>query len=258
MIIAKKVHKHYWLGQTVVKAVNGISLKVKQGEFIVIMGPSGSGKSTLLHLLGALDTPTQGEVLLDGINLKELDDWEMSMVRRKKIGYIFQSYNLIPTLSALENVILPLMPDRSITQENKLKRGIKLLRDVGLGDRILHKPEQLSGGERLRVAIARGLVNEPELVMGDEPTGSLDSKTSLQIMNLMREMNRKEKKTFVIVTHNPEIVMPGDRILHIRDGKLEKDGKEKAYHKKEREKWLEARKKVNSAHKKGLSEISKK
>jgi putative ABC transport system ATP-binding protein len=238
MIVAKDVHKHYQLGVEEIKAVNGISLKVEQGEFIVIMGPSGSGKSTLLHLLGALDTPTKGEVLLDGINLKKLNDWELSMVRRKKIGYIFQSYNLIQTLNALENVTLPLIPDRTVSNDEKLKRGIKLLREVGLGDRILHRPDQLSGGERLRVAVARGLVNNPELIMADEPTGSLDSKTSEQIMNLMREMNRKEKKTFIIVTHNAGIVKDGDRILHIKDGKLEHEHRTRAEILKEKKSFL--------------------
>lgn len=219
---AKNVHKYYLLGEnTIVKAVRGISLKIREKEFVTVLGPSGSGKSTLLHMLGALDRPTKGKIFIDGLDVSGFGDWELSMIRRKKIGFVFQAHNLIPTLTALENVIVPLMPDKSLTDEEKKVRGIRLLRDVGLGKRIYHHPNQLSGGERQRVAIARALVNNPAIVLADEPTGELDSRTANEIMTIMRKLNKHEDKTFVIVTHNEGLCKGCDVVFRLKDGQIE-------------------------------------
>jgi putative ABC transport system ATP-binding protein len=220
MIVAQGVSKYYYLGENVIKALDNVSLKVEDGDFVSIMGPSGSGKSTLMHLLGALDTPTSGDVLLDGINLKRLNDTELSMVRRKKIGFIFQVYNLIPDLNTIQNVMIPIWPERDISKETKIRKAVEILKKVGLGERLMHKPSQLSGGETLRVAIARALINDPAIIIGDEPTGSLDSKTAEVIMSLLRGLNREERKTVVIVTHNQDLLRPTDRIFYMKDGHL--------------------------------------
>src|SRR3989344_6510602 len=201
LIEAANVVKHYRMGEVVVEALRGVSLKIDQGDFAVIVGPSGSGKSTLMHILGALDHPTTGKVYMDGIDISELDDWHLAMIRRNKIGFIFQQFNLIPTLSALENVIIPTEP-MDIDKDDAEHRAAKLLADVGLSDRIFHKPNELSGGQRQRVSVARSLINNPEIIFADEPTGNLDSKTGEHIITLMHELNQKHGKTFVIVTHD--------------------------------------------------------
>jgi len=221
LIRVKNVTKEYHLGDTVVKALDGVSLSIYEGEFVVIVGPSGSGKSTLMHILGTLDHPTKGDVFVDNENVKDLDEWELAMLRRNKIGFIFQTFNLIPTLNALENVIIPTEP----LPGNKDKfedRGIEILTQVGLKNRMLHKPDELSGGQRQRVSIARSLINDPEIIFADEPTGNLDSVTGKQIFDLMRDLNKKENKTFVIVTHDTSLLNYATKKVYILDGKITK------------------------------------
>ncbi|MAG18284.1 MAG: lipoprotein-releasing system ATP-binding protein LolD [Candidatus Diapherotrites archaeon] len=221
VIEAKKVVKEYHLGETIVSALAGVSLKIYEGDFVVIVGPSGSGKSTLMHLLGTLDHPTRGTVLIDGEDISELDDWDLAMLRRKKIGFIFQSFNLIPTLNSFENVIIPTEPLPG-DKEKLEDRGIALLKKVGLGDRLLHKPDELSGGQRQRVSISRSLINNPEIIFADEPTGNLDSVTGRQIIDLMYELNTKENKTFVLVTHDETLLKYATKKVFILDGKITK------------------------------------
>ncbi|MCH7902283.1 ABC transporter ATP-binding protein [archaeon] len=221
LIRIENVSKEYHLGETVVKALDGVSLSIYEGEFIVIVGPSGSGKSTLMHILGTLDHPTRGDVFVDNENVKDLDEWELAMLRRNKIGFIFQTFNLIPTLNALENVIIPTEPIPG-NKEKFEDRGIEILTQVGLKNRMLHKPDELSGGQRQRVSIARALINDPEIIFADEPTGNLDSVTGKQIFDLMRDLNKKEHKTFVIVTHDTSLLNYATRKVYIFDGKITK------------------------------------
>jgi len=221
IIELKDVVKEYRLGKTIVRALRGVSLEIKRGDFAIVVGPSGSGKSTLLHMMGALDRPTSGKVFIAGKDIGLLDDWSLAMLRRKTIGFVFQTFNLVPTLNTLENVMLPLEPT-GIDEIEKIKRAKELLKLVGLEHRMLHKPMELSGGERQRVAIARALINNPEIVLADEPTGNLDTKTGLQIIEAMRKLNVEEKKTFVIVTHDLSLLKYGNRHIYIRDGLIEK------------------------------------
>ncbi|PIN85224.1 MAG: hypothetical protein COV47_03135 [Candidatus Diapherotrites archaeon CG11_big_fil_rev_8_21_14_0_20_37_9] len=221
VIRIKNVFKHYQLGDTIVKALDGVSLSIYEGDFVVIVGPSGSGKSTLMHILGTLDNPTKGEVFVDDENIDVLDDWHLAMLRRNKIGFIFQSFNLIPTLTTLENVLIPVEPLSGGTERYQ-DRAIQLLDEIGLGDRLLHKPDELSGGQRQRVSIARALINNPEIIFADEPTGNLDSKTGKQVIESMKLLNEKENKTFVIVTHDPSILEYASRKVFILDGKITK------------------------------------
>jgi len=223
------VVKHYHMGEIVVEALRGVSLKVDAGDFMVIVGPSGSGKSTLMHILGALDKPTSGKVYISGMDLSGLDDWHLAMIRRNKIGFIFQQFNLIPTLSALENVVIPTEP-MDIGKDEVEQRAVKLLADVGLSDRIFHKPNELSGGQRQRVSIARALINNPEIIFADEPTGNLDSKTGAHVIKIMLDLNQNQGKTFVIVTHDESLLKYASKKVFIRDGKivkLEKDAAKK-------------------------------
>lgn len=217
-----EVTKVYNVGHTGYPALRGVSLKIDRGEFTSIIGPSGSGKSTLLNIVGALDRPTSGRVRIDGIDLRRLSDDQLARVRNRKIGFVYQSFNLIPRLTALENVEMPLMP-RKIGQKVRQDRATKLLDAVGLGRKVTKRPTELSGGEQQRVAIARSLVNEPAIVIADEPTGNLDSKTTLEVIQYMNEVNRKTGTTFVIVTHNPEVSNATRRIITLRDGAIEKD-----------------------------------
>jgi len=219
LIEAQDVVKHYVMGEIVVEALRGVSLKINSGDFVVIVGPSGSGKSTLMHLLGALDHPTKGKVLIDDIDISQLDDWHLAMIRRNKLGFIFQQFNLIPTLSALENVVIPTEP-MDIDKEDAEERAAKLLRDVDLADRMFHKPNELSGGQRQRVSIARALINNPEIIFADEPTGNLDTKTGDHIISLMHDLNKKQGKTFVIVTHDESLLEYATKKVFIRDGKI--------------------------------------
>jgi len=196
-----------------------LDLAVERGEFMAIMGPSGSGKSTLLNMIGALDKPTSGKVLIDGIDLSTLSDDELAELRNREIGFIFQFFNLIPRRDALGNVELPLAIS-GVSRRERRERATKLLELVGLGDRIDHKPSQLSGGEQQRVAIARALINDPSVLLCDEVTGNIDSKTGDEIMQLLRSLNLQHGKTFVIVTHDPAVAQRMDRLLHIADGQI--------------------------------------
>jgi ABC-type lipoprotein export system ATPase subunit len=221
IIQAKDLCKEYDLGKTKVHALCGVTVNIKRGAFAMIVGPSGSGKSTLMHLLGALDHPTRGEVLIDGENIALMDDWHLAMLRRKKMGFIFQAFNLIPTLTAIENVMIPTEPI-NLPEEEVYTRALKLLKEVGLENRINHKPDELSGGERQRVSICRALINDPEIIYADEPTGNLDSKTGLKIIELMLKLNKEEKKTFVIVTHDTSLLKFASLKFHLHDGLIEK------------------------------------
>lgn len=221
MIRVEDLVKIYKMGDVEVVGANNINLQVKEGEFISIMGPSGSGKSTLLHLLGGLDRPTSGKVYIDGVDISELSYSDLCNIRRDKIGFIFQSFNLLPTLNIIENVFVPLAPS-GITSE-KREYAKELIDLVGLGDRIHHTPNKLSGGEQQRVAIARAFINKPDIILADEPTGNLDSKSGKEVMQLMKDMNIDEGVTLVIVTHDPNVGNETDRTIHIRDGEILKD-----------------------------------
>ncbi len=201
-----------------VEALRGVDLSVEEGEFIAIMGPSGSGKSTLLHIMGLLDTPTRGRVFVLGREASRLSDDERALLRRESIGFVFQQYNLSPSLTALENVELPML-FAGVPPEKRRKRAVELLEAVGLGDRLHHYPNQLSGGQQQRVAIARALANNPHIILADEPTGNLDTKTGRRILEVFRELNERGK-TVVIVTHDPEVAEAAEKIVKIRDGKI--------------------------------------
>jgi putative ABC transport system ATP-binding protein len=214
---AEGLTKVYGDGRVEVRALDGVDLSVEKGEFLVVMGPSGSGKTTLLNALGALDKPSWGEVVLDGVKISSVPERKLYKVRRDKVGFIFQSYYLVPTLTALENVLLPTLP---LGKDNFKHRAEDLLKLVGLEQRAHHKPSQLSGGEQQRVAIARALVLNPPLILADEPTGNLDSKTGKEIVKLMRSLDKREGKTFVVVTHDVTLAKSADRVAKISDGKI--------------------------------------
>ena len=218
----KHIVKDFRLGTTTIKVLKDVSLQVMQGEFVSIMGPSGSGKSTLLYILGGLDTPTSGRVLLDGTDISFLGDEKMSRIRRQKIGFVFQFYNLIPNLSVEENIMLPLLLDGKKMGSCK-GRLEQILRVTGLSDRRSHTPRELSGGQQQRVAIARALIGNPEILFADEPTGNLDSKTSLDVLGLLKITSDKFKQTIVMITHNEEIAQMADRIIRIEDGRIAGD-----------------------------------
>ncbi|HYT93142.1 MAG TPA: ABC transporter ATP-binding protein [Gemmataceae bacterium] len=220
MMELRAVTKHYLQGQRTVQALRGVSLRIDAGEFVSIMGPSGSGKSTLMHLLGALDAPTSGEVLFQGRPLHRLPDRELALLRRTRIGFVFQFFNLVTTLTAVENVALPLLLGGQ-RRSRALKPAQEGLERVGLGARASHYPEQLSGGEMQRVAIARALVIDPEAVLCDEPTGNLDSATSADILNLLKSLPEPGKRSVVMVTHDAHAASYGKRIVHIKDGLLD-------------------------------------
>ena len=217
------VTKTYEQGSRTVHAVRGVSLTVTAGEFVSIMGPSGSGKSTILHLLGALDTPTTGDVLFQGQNLRQMSDRQRSLLRRTRIGFVFQFFNLIPTLRADENVALPLLLGGT-RRSAALLRAAAALDRVNMSHRAEHFPEEMSGGEMQRVAIARAIVSEPEAVMCDEPTGNLDSKTSLEILDLLRSLPKPGKRALVMVTHDRRAAEYGHRLIHIQDGRVAAEG----------------------------------
>ena len=214
--------REFRMGSEIVRALKGISFDVQEGEFITIMGSSGSGKTTLLNILGCLDKPTDGEYLLDGVNVKSLSRDELAKLRNHKIGFVFQSYNLLARTTALENVELPLMYTPSISSKERKEKAIKALEAVKLADRMHHLPNQLSGGQQQRVAIARALVNEPVMILADEATGNLDSKTSYEIMSLVQELNQ-QGKTIVFVTHESDIAAFSNRTITLRDGNIIKD-----------------------------------
>ena len=199
-------------------ALRGVDLSIEEGEYVSIMGPSGSGKSTLMHIMGLLDTPTKGKVYIEGRDVSRMSEDERARIRRKKIGFVFQAYNLIPSLTAVENVELPLLLD-GVPREERRKVAVSLLERMGLGNRLHYYPNQLSGGQQQRVAIARALANDPRIILADEPTGNLDTKTGRKILDLFKELH-EEGRTLVVVTHDPEVAREAERIVKIRDGRL--------------------------------------
>ncbi|MBS3151748.1 ABC transporter ATP-binding protein [Candidatus Woesearchaeota archaeon] len=219
IIVLNEVWKIYKMDEVDFPALQGMNLDVKKGEFLAVVGPSGSGKSTALNAIGALDVPTKGVIYLDEKDISKLSESELAQIRGKKIGFVFQSFHLIPSLSALENVALPMTFQRiSITE--RMKRAEELLILVGLKDKLNNLPSQLSGGQSQRVAIARALANNPEVILADEPTGNLDSKTGVEILNLLKNLNKKEGKTLIVVTHDEKIAKEADRIAYLQDGKV--------------------------------------
>jgi putative ABC transport system ATP-binding protein len=215
--------REFKMGSETVRALKGVSFTVDAGEFVTIMGSSGSGKTTLLNILGCLDQPTNGNYLLDAINVKNLSRNELAKLRNRKIGFVFQSYNLLARTSALENVELPLLYNANVPSKDRRKKAIHSLEAVGLGDRFGHMPNQLSGGQQQRVAIARALVNEPVMILADEATGNLDTRTSYEIMSLFQELNSQQGKTIVFVTHEPDIAAFSSRTVTLKDGRVIKD-----------------------------------
>ena len=210
--------RHYRQGKETVRALDGVDLEIGAGEFVSVVGRSGSGKTTLLDLVGLLLRPTRGSVVLDGVDTSTLRDGQLAQLRGRKLGFIFQEYNLLPALNVLENVLLPLRYTKGTGADRR--RGMDLLEVVGLSDRVRHRPDQLSGGQQQRVAIARALINSPTLVLGDEPTGAVDSQTSDELIGLMRQLNREANVTFMIVTHDLELAGRTDRVIRLRDGRV--------------------------------------
>jgi putative ABC transport system ATP-binding protein len=217
MIELQNIIKTYQMGQIQVQAVRGISLRIETGEMVAIMGPSGSGKSTLMNIIGCLDTPTSGRYFLDGTEVSKLSDSQLAEVRNRKIGFVFQTFNLLRRTSALVNVELPLLYGNG---SNRRKRALETLERVGLAERARHRPSELSGGEQQRVAIARALVNSPSIILADEPTGNLDSRSSQEIMDILEALNREDGITTMLVTHSPEIADRTERVIVIRDGQV--------------------------------------
>lgn len=223
IIELRDVWKIYKMGEVEVPALRGLNLKVKKGEFLAVMGPSGSGKSTALNSIGCLDVPTKGQILLENQNIAHMSESELAQIRGKKIGFIFQQFNLINTLTALENVMLPMI-FQNIPEDERKKRAMELLALVGLEGRELHRPTELSGGEQQRVAIARSLSNNPEVVLADEPTGNLDSKTGENVIQFLLRLHKKKKITVVMVTHDAKLARHAQRIEHLKDGRIIKRG----------------------------------
>jgi len=219
----KDLKRDFIMGSETVHALRGISFDVTSGEFVTIMGSSGSGKTTLLNILGCLDKPSIGNYFLDGVDVKQLSRDELARLRNHKIGFVFQSYNLLPRTTALENVELPLLYNKDISSSERRDRAVHALESVKLGERLDHTPSQLSGGQQQRVAIARALVNQPVMILADEATGNLDSRTSYEIMALMQELNEQQGKTIVFVTHEPDIASFSSRTIQLRDGHVQKD-----------------------------------
>ncbi len=218
IIQLKDVCKNYQMGDSTVKAVQGVNLKIERGDFLAITGPSGSGKSTMMNLVGALDTATKGDIFLDNINIEHLEESALAQIRGQKIGFVFQTFNLIPILTALENVMLPML-FQGYSIEKRKARGKELLKKLGLEKRMNHLPSELSGGERQRVAIGRALANDPEVILADEPTGNLDTKTGLDIMKLFTKLH-KQGKTIILVTHDLGLIKYATKVLKIQDGRI--------------------------------------
>jgi putative ABC transport system ATP-binding protein len=221
LITIKDIGRKYVIGSETIHALKSVSLSINKGEFVALMGPSGSGKSTLMNILGCLDTPTKGEYILNGINVSHMTDNELAEVRNSEIGFVFQTFNLLPRNTALDNVALPLIY-AGINKETRQGRAQKALENVGLGNRVDHKPNELSGGQRQRVAVARALINDPSIILADEPTGNLDTKTSIEIMGLMEDIHAKGN-TIILVTHEEDIALHAHRIVRMRDGLIEND-----------------------------------
>lgn len=218
----KNVHKDYRMGKITVHALDGISIKIKKGEFVALVGTSGSGKSTAMHIMGCLDVPTKGEIIFNGEPItRGYDQNKLAEIRGKKIGFIFQQFNLMGTSTALDNVLLPMIFRSEISAQKEKQRAEELLEEVGLKNRVNHKPSEMSGGEQQRIAIARALVNDPEVVFADEPTGNLDSKTGELIMNYFRKINKERGKTIVLVTHDTKLAQQADRIIKLKDGRIQ-------------------------------------
>ncbi len=223
IIKLQNIAKSYKIGSETIHALRSVSLEIYKNEYVALMGPSGSGKSTLMNVLGCLDSPSSGEYILNGKSVAQMLDDELAEVRNKEIGFVFQSFNLLPRSSSLDNVALPLVY-AGFSKEQRIKRATEVLEQVGLGGRIMHKPNELSGGQRQRVAIARALVNNPAIILADEPTGNLDSKTSVEIMALLEEIH-KHGNTIVLVTHEEDIAQHAHRIVRLKDGMVERDYK---------------------------------
>lgn len=221
VIEIKKVEKNYPMGTQVVQALKGVTINIKKGDFVAIMGPSGSGKSTLMNIIGALDTPTAGTYILNGTNVNELQDDMLAEIRNREIGFVFQTFNLLHQYTALENVTLP-MVYRGIPKAERIEKAKEALARVGLSNRMTHKPNELSGGQKQRVAVARALINNPSIILADEPTGNLDTKTSIDIMSLFREIHQAGN-TIILVTHEEDIARYARRIIRLRDGEIESD-----------------------------------
>ena len=224
IVRTRGVKKVYRMGTFDLEALKGVDMEIKRGEYISIMGPSGSGKSTLFNMIGALDKPTDGKVYIDEVDVAQLDAYELAWLRCRKIGYIFQTFNLIPVMTALENVTLPMI-FAGIPNDESIDKGVELLERVGLGGRVQHKPLELSGGQQQRVAVARALANDPAIVLADEPTGNLDRKTGREIIELLRELNEEKEVTIISATHDLKMLDVSDRILWVQDGRIERDQK---------------------------------
>lgn len=223
IIAIRELRKTYYMGDEVINALKSVSLDISKNEYVALMGPSGSGKSTLMNLLGCLDSPSSGQYVLNNTDVSQMTDSELAEVRNKEIGFVFQTFNLLPRMSSLENVALPLVY-AGMTSVKRLEKAQKALDSVGLGNRVMHKPNELSGGQRQRVAIARALVNDPAIILADEPTGNLDTKTSLEIMGIFEQIH-KSGNTVILVTHEPDIAQHAHRIVRLRDGVIESDVK---------------------------------
>lgn len=219
LLALKEVTKDYKLGKVVVHALRGLDLTIERGEIVAIMGPSGSGKSTLMHILGCIDVPTAGEAAIEGTQIKSLNERQLVALRGRKIGFVFQTFNLMQTLSAQQNVELPMI-FQGINRRERAQRAVELLANVGLADRVHHRPNELSGGERQRVAIARALANDPEILLADEPTGNLDSESGETILNLLKRLSVEDGRTVIIVTHDPDAAAIAGRIVRLRDGRV--------------------------------------
>lgn len=222
VIELQNIKRNFHVGDETVHALRGVSFSISEGEFVTIMGTSGSGKSTLLNILGCLDTPTVGEYLLDGISVRTMSKSQRAVLRNRKIGFVFQNYNLLPKTTAVENVELPLMYNSSVSASERRKRAVEALKAVGLGDRLEHRSNQMSGGQMQRVAIARALVNDPAVILADEATGNLDTRTSFEILVLFQKLHT-EGRTIIFVTHNPEIAQYSSRNIVLRDGQVKDD-----------------------------------
>ncbi|RZK42121.1 MAG: ABC transporter ATP-binding protein [Pedobacter sp.] len=223
LITIKDIGRKYVIGSEVIHALKSVSLDIHKGEFVALMGPSGSGKSTLMNILGCLDTPSKGDYILNGTNVSQMSDNDLAEVRNKEIGFVFQTFNLLPRSTSLDNVALPLIYAGAGKKERE-ERARQALENVGLGNRVTHKPNELSGGQRQRVAVARALINNPSIILADEPTGNLDTKTSIEIMGLLEEIHSKGN-TIILVTHEEDIAQHAHRIVRMRDGLVEKDYK---------------------------------
>jgi putative ABC transport system ATP-binding protein len=234
MLSIQNITKTYWMGDVEVNALRGVTFDIYDGEIVAIMGPSGSGKSTLMNILGCLDQPTSGSYQIDEEEVAEMNETQLSDVRNRKIGFVFQSFNLLPKLSAFSNVELPMLYAGGYSAKERKERATNALEAVGLGSRLHHKPKELSGGQQQRVAIARALVNDPAMILADEPTGNLDSKSTIEIMGIFQRLNEEQGITVLFVTHEPDVGEHTRRIIHIRDGQVERDeavlNHRRAYH----------------------------